>query len=274
MIPVTHLFAILDQKLVELLRSLEPDDWNKRTLAKQWSVKDVAAHLLDGNLRALSFSRDQHTMPPVGGDIHSYDSLVGFLNRLNAEWVLAAKRLSPQVLTDLLETSGKEYTSHMQTQDLTAQAVFAVGWAGETVSQNWFHIAREYTEKWHHQQQIREAVDKPGIITKELFYPVMDTFMCGLPHTYRNTLAEDGTVLQITIDTENGGNWYLVRKQTAWQLSKQPEAGIHASLLMQPGTAWKLFTKGISPAEARKEVVIHGDESLASVALSLVAVMA
>jgi hypothetical protein len=35
-----------------------------------------------------------------------------------------------------------------------------VAWAGEAESKNWFHVARDYSEKWHHQQQIREAVSQ------------------------------------------------------------------------------------------------------------------
>jgi len=39
-IPTLHLFLPLDQKLIELLKSLSGDDWKKPTLAKLWTVKD------------------------------------------------------------------------------------------------------------------------------------------------------------------------------------------------------------------------------------------
>ena len=42
-----HLFPKLEAMLIELLRSLAPQDWEKQTLAPKWKVKDVAAHLLD-----------------------------------------------------------------------------------------------------------------------------------------------------------------------------------------------------------------------------------
>jgi hypothetical protein len=32
-----------------------------------------------------------------------------FLNRLNADWVAATRRMSPAVLIELLEVTGKEY---------------------------------------------------------------------------------------------------------------------------------------------------------------------
>lgn len=273
MINTTHLFPILDQKLIKLLKSLSPEDWNKKTVAKLWTVKDIASHLLDGNLRTLSLSRDKYILNP-GTKIDSYPELLDYLNRLNAEWVTASKRLSANVITRLLETTGKEYSAYLATLDPNDRAIFSVAWAGEKVSKNWFHIAREYTEKWHHQQQIRDATGKPGIMTKELFYPVMDTFMCGLPHTYRNSIADTGSIVQITIESEIGGDWFIIKKETGWELSKKYQPNITSSLSIEPDTAWKLFTKAITPDEAMQSVTISGNQEMARIALKLIAVMA
>ena len=60
-----HLFPALDARLVELLRGLTPDDWNRPTIAPRWTVKDVAAHLLDTLLRRLSFGRDGYVPSPA-----------------------------------------------------------------------------------------------------------------------------------------------------------------------------------------------------------------
>src|SRR2546428_9582499 len=72
-----------------------------------WTVKEVAAHLLDTNIRNLSMRRDGYFgEKPAGAD--SYESLVRFLDRLNAEWVKAARRISPRVLIDWLEMTSRE----------------------------------------------------------------------------------------------------------------------------------------------------------------------
>src|SRR5687768_10838656 len=115
-IEVKHLFPALDKELVSLLRSLTPEEWNKSTIAKKWTVKDIAAHLLDGNLRTLSFSRDNY-FGEQPGDVSTYHNLVIYLNKLNADWVTATRRLSPRVITDLLESTGKEYAEHIATLD-------------------------------------------------------------------------------------------------------------------------------------------------------------
>ena len=268
-----HLFPVLDKLLVELLASLSPEDWHKPTVAKLWNVKDIAAHLLDVSVRNIaSLHHYQSNEPPP--QINSYQDLVAFLNELNAVWVKAMKRASPQLLTEQLESACRQHFKYLQTLDPWAQSQFSVAWAGEDTSLNWFHIAREYTEKWHHQQQIRDAVGKPGLITKELFYPLIDTFMYALPHTYRNTPAKQGTVIKFTVSTQAGGDWFL-KRSAKWELVKglSPQK-IDASVTLDPDTAWKLFTKAISPETALAASATTGDILLANPIFNMVAVMA
>ncbi len=271
-IPTLSLFPALDRQLIDLLKSLTFQEWEAPTIAPLWRVKDIAAHLLDGNLRTLSMLRDAYAGDPPE-DIRSYQDLVTYLNGLNTVWVAAAKRLSPQVLIELLELTGKQYHEYLSTLDPFAKAAFSVAWAGETESLNWFHIAREYTEKWHHQQQIREATGRPGLLSRAFFYPFIATFMRGLPYTYRDTKAENGTCVKFTVSTEAGGDWYLLREDGQWKLAETHSGTLSASLSIDPDTAWKLFTKGISPELARPKVSIKGDVKLAEVSLEMIAVM-
>ena len=175
----------------------------------------MAAHLLDGNLRTLSLLRDGYAGEPAG-EITFYADLLAYLNRLNAEWVTTARRLSPAVLIDWLAASGAEYAQFLVTLDPGAPAAFAVAWAGETESPNWLHIARDYTEKWYHQQQIREAVGQTAaLLTPELFRPFLEIVVRGLPHAYRVVDAPTGTVVQVAVQGPSGGTWRLLRGPSA-----------------------------------------------------------
>lgn len=279
-IPVAHLFARLDALLIDLLGSLDDEDWSKPTLAGAWTVKDIAAHLLDTNCRALAIQRDGYygTKPPQAA-LESYSGLVEWLDSLNHEWVQAAKRLSPRVLVQLLEITGKETSAYYASTAPWAIAPFGVAWAGEEQSYQWMHLAREYTEKWHHQQQIREALGKSKgqperLMTRELFYPNIATFMRGLPHTYRSVEAALETVVEIIIESEAGGTWYLQRGKTAWNLVSEASPSPSATVTLPPKTAWKLFTRGISQAEAKQQIRIQGDETLGMPVLSMLSIMA
>jgi len=274
-IPVLHLFPVLDELLIDLLRSLSADDWNKPTLARQWSVKDIAAHLLDVSMRAIS-SKEGYTPPLSSPVINGYQDLVTYLNELNAVWVYAMKRVSPSQIIKMLEDAGKPYNEYLSSIDPFGPAKYSVAWAGEDESTNWFHIAREYTEKWHHQQQIRNAIGKTApLMTKELFYPCIDIFMRGLPHAFRNVAADNGYCVQITISGEAGGNWYLSKTVNGWALDKtSPNNAPVASVVIPPDVAWKVFTKGISSTIAIDGSTISGDVELGEKVFSLIAVMA
>ena len=235
-------------------------------------MKDVAAHLLDGNLKRLSMQRDGFfgISAPTSG---SYGDFLDFINRNNAEWVQAARRLSPRMLIDLIETTSRQVADLFAKLDPYVPAMWAVSWAGESQSSNWFDIAREYTERWHHQQQIRVAVQKPGISTQELFGPVLETFVRGLPHAFRGMNAESSSVVELEITGEAGGRWFLEKAGSGWQLiahAKPPAA----KLRIDQELAWRVFTKAVDPATAQGQVAVEGDHGLGLRILSLVAVLA
>ncbi|MBX2926890.1 MAG: maleylpyruvate isomerase N-terminal domain-containing protein [Saprospiraceae bacterium] len=273
-IPTVHLFPILDELLLSLLRSFSASDWERPTPAPRWKVKDVAAHLLDGNLRTLSMLRDGH-FGESPENVQSYEDLVGFLNRLNADWVAAMKRLSPALLIELLDWSGRQYSDYLQSLDPFAKAVFPVAWAGEAQSENWFHIAREYTEKWHHQQQIRFATGQEQVLyRRELYFPYLDTSMRALPHHYHNVPAETGTVIQFSVSGEGGGHWFLQRSEDAWHLVQVAHATPVCTVEIEGEIAWRIFTKGISREEAGRRCTIAGRRELGERVLEMLAVMA
>lgn len=272
-IQTLHLFPVLNELLIDLLRSFSPDDWNKPTLAKQWTVKDVAAHLLDTNMRTVSLLEGYSLSP--AGPINSYRDLVEYLNQLNATWVNAMKRISPAQIIRMMEDSNQRYVDYYAALDPFAPAIYGVAWAGEDESLNWFHIARDYTEKWHHQQQIREAVGKTEpLMTQELYFPCISTFMRGLPHTYRDVEAEEGTSIKIIVGGKAGGSWFLIKKSGKWTLEDVSETEPDASIELRPEVAWKLFTKGITPDIGFQESTIEGRESLATPLFSMISVIA
>jgi len=271
-IPTLHLLLPLDQKLIGLLKSLSADDWKKPTMAKLWSVKDVAAHLLDGNLRVLA--QAQNYMGEFPTEIHSYEDLVVYLNRLNADWVMAMKRVSPGTLIELLETTQASVIDYYHSLDLWAPARFTVSWAGEQESKNWFHIAREYTERWHHQQQIREAVSKEGIMDKEFFSPIIQTFMMALPHTWRAISAPEGSVISVKVNGDSGGEWRIKSYNNTWSFVSESDSAPDTVIEISGDTAWKLFTRALPETEATAKIKVSGNQELGKPILKMVSVMA
>ena len=233
----------VDQHLVDLLASLEPAEWELPTIAPQWSVRDVVAHLLDTALRKLSMGRDQCRTENV--DIRSHQDVIALVNRLNREGVTVYRRHSPPVLTELMRLACGQTADFYESLDPFAQATIGVSWAGEMTSLVWFDNARELTERWHHQEQIRIATNRPGIMTPALYHPVLDTFMRGLPHTYRNVPASIGTALLVEISGDCGGQWCLLKSPGGWVFADEVPSNVAAHIVIPQSIAWRIFTKGI-----------------------------
>ena len=130
---------------------------------------------------------------------------------------------------------------------------FSVGWAGEEESLNWFHIAREYTEKWHHQQQIRFAVGQEAeLYQQEWYFPYLDTSMRALPYHYRDVKTQESAGIQFVVGEIE--SWCLYYSNASWQLVMELP-NLPLSLVKIPHeVAWRVFTKGISREEAMQNV--------------------
>ena len=138
-----ELFAPTREALVGLLEGLTPEEWHATTVVPGWNVKDIAGHLLKGELGILSRRRDGYSMPGVS--IESWDDLVTLINSLNRTCVEAARMISPRVICDLLRWSAPQVEEYFASLDPHATGV-PVDWVGPEPAPNWLDLAREYPE--------------------------------------------------------------------------------------------------------------------------------
>ena len=272
---IVDLFPAERDALLQLLAALSEEEWSRPTVCAGWSVKDVALHLLGDDVGRLSRKRDS-----FGGaafvaqaDADFEAQFVAFINEANERWLQATRRISPHLLCDLLRFMGGETQRYFQSLDLF-QIDEPVSWAGPDPAPVWLDIAREYTERWLHQQQIRDAVEKPGLKERRIFAPVLDTFVRALPHTFRDVDVAEGAQVKLIISGDAGGEWYLVRGDGKWSLYLDADAEPAAAVVMDQETAWRLFTKGISKDEASANATLSGDRSLGMKVLDTVSIIA
>ena len=273
-IDVLPLFPEERAALLDALRSLDDARWSSPTVCDGWSVKDIAQHLLADDLGRLSGGRDRFAAQRfdfTGGESSSA-ALLEFINLQNERWVEATRRLSPRVIIELLDWSGRETQAHFESLDPDEMGL-GVSWAGEAESPHWFDLAREYTERWHHQAQVREGAGLPLLYEPRLFAPVLETFVRALAHTLRDFDAADGTSVTLTVTGDAGGSWSAVRKESRWHLAS-PVPHPAASVELDQDTAWRLFTRGITPTEARPRATLSGDGNLAGRVLQMVSIIA
>jgi uncharacterized protein (TIGR03083 family) len=265
------LFPAVHAELINLLRGLSTDDWVRPTLAPRWRVRDVAAHLLDGDLRKLSGGRDRHR---TGSRVlSSFDDVVAFINEQNASGVGYAERLSPRVMTDLLETTGLWVSEYVASLSPHAEASIAVAWADEDRSEHWMDTGREYTERWHHQMQIRDAVGAEGLLQPRWLHPVLDLSVRAFRRAYRDVPAPVGTVVVFEVDADGDQVWSVVRGETGWSVFRGRPADAGACVRADADTAWKLLYNALSEEAAREHLTISGDRALAEPMLRTRSVM-
>ena len=259
-----EMFRPVSMQLVELLRALAPDDWQMPTIAGTWRVRDVVAHMLDTSLRRLSFHRDALTPPPPAQPITSERDFVAFINGLNATWVAAAQRLSPRVLTDLYERAASEAAAFFESQSLDGPALFPVSWAGEGASANWFDIGREFTELWHHQQQIRLAVGAADLTDARYLHAVLALSMRALPHAYRDVPADAGDTIVLDVTGASGGVWTLARERDRWSILEGKPDSETTHVRIDQDAAWQLLFNALPEPGARRATHVTGRAELAA----------
>jgi len=271
---ITNFFPQERKQLLELLSEFDAGDWEKPTICSGWTVKDIALHLLGDDIGYLSRTRDGYSNPFFQSkDLHEWKSLVKNINEANELWVKATAHISPELLIDLLKLTSQLFYVYVQSLDPMATGD-VVSWVGPYPAPVWLDTAREYTERWMHQQQIRDAVNKPGLKEKRFFHPVLDTFVRALPHTYKDVPVSDLTVLKFVVNGEAGDIWYLIGEANTWSLYKDVALHPTSVVTMDQETCWRLFTKGLSKNKAQEKTTIEGDQKLGEKLLETVSIIA
>jgi uncharacterized protein (TIGR03083 family) len=264
------LFPLDRAAFVGLLGDLTAGDWQGPTVCPGWRVQDVAAHVVHDHLRKLSGSRDGQAAPgPRPGE-----DLPRFLHRVNQEFVDVASRWSPRVLIDLLGDLGPRLDQFWASLDLDRLGE-AVSWAAPGVpAPVWLDVAREYSEYWVHQQQVRDAVGRPGACSEHLMAPVIDTFVRAVPYALRHLSPAPGTTVQMEVSGPGGGTWAIQRQDAGWAVDASSSGLASAALVrLSADTLWRVATRGITVGTARERSVISGDQTLGLAVLTLVAII-
>ena len=258
-----------------LLGDLSASDWEAPTVCPGWSVKDVAAHLLGDDIGRLSWGRDGYVNPAfaAGLDIATLPGLVAAIDRQNAVWVTGARRISPRLLIELLEMTGELTEAYFTSLDMTALGM-PVDWAGPEPAPVWLDVAREYTERWVHQQHIRDAVGKPGLKERRWFAPVLDAFVRGLPRVLRD--APVAGRHRAAADHHRRRRRRVGRAAARWRLEAGDAAGHdgdghgRARTRRSPGGSSR---RASTPHEARQAAHIDGDPDLAERVFATVSIL-
>lgn len=262
-------------RLDELVADLDDADWRRATVCPGWDVADLVAHVIGDDLGRLSRTHDGASGPPwrPGEDLPAY------LDRINDEWVVAFRRLSPAVLSSLLGAGGVEvldlWDDVIDVDDLTG----AVSWAGLSEGVGWMDHARDTTEYWIHEQHLREATGRP-LVDRDEVAAVIDALARGLPHALSAVDAPAGTHVTVTAD-DLGRSWRIERRDGRWWFDGWTPVGAAAgapgehgpiAAVVGPGDAyWRRWSR--HPAGGRGAFTTAGDPAATAAVVDHLAII-
>ncbi len=179
-----------------LLRSLDPNDWEKPTDLAGWNVRSVAAHLahLESELAGIP---QQHV------DVPEASHIKGLMGQFTEAGPLARADWTAEQIVDQFDEAvairDKALRDDPPTDPNALGPGFAalIGWSWETL------LSNRPVDVWMHTQDIRRAVGRPGGLDSAAAAHVADVFAKSLPYVVAKRVgAPAGTtvVLDVTGD--------------------------------------------------------------------------
>ncbi len=258
------LFAVERDRLTGLLAGLLAADWERPSPCPGWSVLGLCCHLVGDDFGLLARHREGYYGTPGPGGATEAE-FVAWLDELQAEWVRAARRLSPRIVADLLRWAGPQIAGIFRREDARAPTA-SVSWAGPGPVPAWLDQARELSEYWIHRQQILQALGRPSDLRADLAGPVLDGLRWAYPCRLAQARAQPGDTVTIAVTGPVTQTWRLVAAGPGWEFRDQPGPRAVASLAMTTEQAWRLLTNNL-PAAGTARLAASGDNAIISILL-------
>ncbi len=273
MIYILDKYKSLLDIFIPFLKNLSVTDWKRKTILPNWRVVEIVAHLLSGAIRKYSSILNYQSGNIKHQEKLSYNYLVNYINTKNEKWVNILKDLNTNYLIELLNENYNRLISKLNELNPKHHFIHSVAWAGEDISKNWFDIAREYTELWHHQMQIREVFNDYKILEDYYFHDVINTFFMALPYHFKKLKVDNDYKICIKIIDMKNGNWILNKSKNLFTVINQPMNNNINIVEIEKSISWKIFTKAISHTKAKSLINYRGDESICLHILKMVCIM-
>jgi len=265
-----HIVAALDEvwdALVTLAVDLDGQDWNHPTDCPGWTVKDIYAHIIGTESMLLG-----RPTPAVELPAH-LPHVRNDMGKFNETWVLSySERSGAELLGDLAEVV-TERRGALATMD---QAVFdALAWtpAGEDTYGRYMRI--RVMDQWFHEQDVREAVGRPGHLDGLAPQVVLDELTAAIGYVVgKKASLPEGTTARIDLKGPMSHRWDVEVTDKArvvdWT-SAEPTLTI-----TMPGATFCRVVGGRRAWDhpwVRSATVIEGDHELAAQVLASLAYM-
>ena len=166
--PLVSLFDEVWADVIALCADLTDEQWALPTDCPGWSVRDNLAHMI-GTERMLI--GEQPDAPPVEGAPHVRNDI----GKINEQWIAGYRELPGTEVLDAFRDITKRRLDALRA--LTPEDWDREGFTPEGNGPYRQFMAIRVFDCWYHDQDIREAVDRPGFLEG----PVADMSLLRIP---------------------------------------------------------------------------------------------
>ena len=260
-----HIVAALDEQwdaLVDVAVDLRPDDWLASTDCPGWTVKDVYAHIIGTESMLLGRPTPAVELPQNLPHVHND------MGRFNETWVMSySERSGSEMLADLGEVITERRAALAK---MDQDAFDALAWtpAGEDTYGRFMRI--RVMDQWFHEQDVREAVGRPGHLDGLAPEVVLDELTAAIGYVIgRKAEVPPGASVRIDLKGPMSHRWDVVvtdRARVVDWLKDEPTVTI-----TMPGATFCRVVGGRRPWDdrwVRSATVVYGDDDIAKLVLA------
>ncbi|MEU6661564.1 maleylpyruvate isomerase family mycothiol-dependent enzyme [Streptomyces sp. NPDC046821] len=254
------------EAISELVTPLVEGEWNRATPCPGWSVRDIVSHVIGVDCEMLGDPRPIHTLPRdlyhVKTDAQRYHEVQVDVRRHHT---------SPEMVSEL------EYTIIRRNRQLRNESrepdTIVRGPRGveETLE---YSMRRRAFDIWVHEQDLRQALNKPGNLDSPGAHVTRDMLLAVLPKVVaKDAAAPPNSAIVIDV---HGPIEFLrtvrVDAEGRGTIDGAPSLGPAVTLSLDWETFVRLACGRISPEGAQDRLKIEGDPELAAAILNAMAV--
>src|SRR5437764_6073338 len=247
--------------LVSLLAGLDDNGWRAPTECPDWSVLGIACHLIGDDMSLLSRQRDGLLDPAFTEDPPAtVPDFLRRLNEVNNRFVATTAGLSPTLVIELLQVTGSWTHDWYATVDPERRGE-SVHWVSPEPAPYWMLAAREFTERWIHQHQIRRAVHMPWFPDPALTVAAFAALLRGFPRSLAVLSSPPGTTITIAAD-DVAAAWTLVARAAGWELNDGAPDAPTTRLRAALDDLAAVFSRGVERSDVPDRIAVDGEHAL------------
>jgi uncharacterized protein (TIGR03083 family) len=253
--PIVGVLAAQWTALGDLLAGLDDAEWDAETCLPGWRVRDVVAHLVGTEAQLAG-----EVTPEATVDVRVLPYVHNDLAAANELWVQALRPEPPAAMLARFRDVTQRRVKALEA--MTEDEFGAPSWT--PVGPGTYRRLMDFRlfDCWCHDQDIRDAVGRPGHDTGPAAERAVDQMVGALPYAVgKRAAAPDGAAVAVELTGPVCRTVHVVVDGRA-RLVDAPDRPATTTISLSSGLFVRLSAGRVDPAEHLAEIGITGDADL------------